>query len=133
MIEAHGELVQARTMVIRATTPIAARMSTATRPRESSALWRVGAFSHQRVPPTADYLWDNRDRCPARLCVFQYTIEGVLTYRDREGDHEVPPGHALLFTFGEASRYWLPPGPRRTTDESFDTSTYEHGGVELAA
>lgn len=91
--------------------PYRSAMSTA-RTRESPALWRVGAFSHQRVPAHADYLWDNRDRRPARLCVFQYTLEGVLKYRDREGEHEVPPGHALLFTFAEASRYWLPAGPR---------------------
>jgi hypothetical protein len=87
-------------------------MSSASRTREASILWRVGACSHQRVPAHADYLWDNRERRPARLCVFQHTIEGVLHYRDREGEHQVPPGHALLFTFGEASRYWLPPGPR---------------------
>jgi AraC-like DNA-binding protein len=87
-------------------------MSSSKRARETPALWRVGAFSHQRVPANADYQWDNRERRPARLCVFQYTIEGVLRYRDREGEHDVPPGHALLFTFGEASRYWLPAGPR---------------------
>jgi AraC-like DNA-binding protein len=80
--------------------------------RDVTALWRVGAFSHQRVPATAEYLWDNRERRPARLCVFQYTVEGVVHYRDREGEREVPPGHAVLFTFGEPSRYWLPAGPR---------------------
>lgn len=80
--------------------------------RDATALWRVGAFSHQRVPATADYLWDNRERRPARLCVFQYTVEGVVRYRDRDGEREVPPGHAMLFTFGEPSRYWLPSGPR---------------------
>lgn len=80
--------------------------------RDVTALWRVGAFSHQRVPATADYLWDNRERRPARLCVFQYTVEGVVRYRDRDGEREVPPGHAMLFTFGEPSRYWLPAGPR---------------------
>ena len=83
-----------------------------TRLRDVTALWRVGAFSHQRVPVTADYLWDNRERKPARLCVFQYTVEGVLRYRDRDGEREVPPGHAVLFSFGEPSRYWLPAGPR---------------------
>ncbi len=82
------------------------------RSRDLTALWRVGAFSHQRVAATADYLWDNRERKPARLCVFQYTVEGVLRYRDREGEREVPAGHAVLFTFGEPSRYWLPAGPR---------------------
>ena len=66
-----------------------------TSPRDVTALWRVGAFSHQRVPATADYLWDNRERKPARLCVFQYTVEGVLRYRDRDGEREVPPGHAV--------------------------------------
>lgn len=80
--------------------------------RDATALWRVGAFSHQRVPATADYLWDNRERRPARLCVFQYTVDGVLRYRDRDGERDVPPGHAVLFTFGEPSRYWLPAGPR---------------------
>lgn len=80
--------------------------------RDVTALWRVGAFSHQRVPATADYLWDNRERKPARLCVFQYTVEGVLRYRDGDGEREVPPGHAVLFTFGEPSRYWLPSGAR---------------------
>lgn len=83
-----------------------------TRTRDTTALWRTGGFSHQRVPATADYLWDNRERKPARLCVFQYTVEGVLRYRDREGEREVPPGHAVLFTFNEPSRYWLPPSPR---------------------
>jgi AraC-like DNA-binding protein len=79
---------------------------------ESTPWWRVGAFSHQRVSPSADYLWDNRERRPTRLCVFQYTVDGVVRYRDRDGEREVPPGHAMLFQFAEASRYWLPPGPR---------------------
>lgn len=83
-----------------------------TRSHSAPALWRVGAFSHQRVPATAEYLWDNRERKPARLCVFQYTVDGVLRYRDRDGERDVPPGHAVLFTFGEPSRYWLPAGPR---------------------
>lgn len=91
--------------------PIDTRMA-ASASREVTALWRVGAFSHQRVPATADYLWDNRERRPARLCVFQYTVEGVLRYRDRDGERDVPPGNAVLFTFGEPSRYWLPAGPR---------------------
>lgn len=82
------------------------------RPRDVAALWRVGAFSHQRVPATADYLWDNRERKPARQCVFQYTVDGVLRYRDGDGERDVPPGHAMLFCFGEPSRYWLPTGPR---------------------
>jgi AraC-like DNA-binding protein len=81
-------------------------------PRDATVLWRVGAFSHQRVPATADYLWDNRERKPSRQCVFQYTVDGVMRYRDRDGERDVPPGHAVLFTFGEPSRYWLPPGPR---------------------
>ena len=79
---------------------------------EVTALWRVRGFSHQRVPATADYHWDNRDRRPVRQCVFQYTVDGVLRFRDRDGEHDVPPGHAVLFTFGEPSRYWLPDGPR---------------------
>jgi AraC-like DNA-binding protein len=87
-------------------------MPESARSRQSNALWRVGAFSHQRVPANADYLWDNRERRPVRLCVFQYTVEGSMRYRDRDGERDVPPGHAVLFTFGEPSRYWLPPGPR---------------------
>lgn len=98
-------------MAIAADRPIDTAMAT-TRSRDVIALWRVGGFSHQRVPATADYLWDNRERKPARQCVFQYTVDGVLRYRDRDGEHEVPPGYAVLFTFGEPSRYWLPPGPR---------------------
>ncbi len=112
MIEACGLQVQAWTMVFARRAPIDTDMSSASRTREAPALWRVGGFSHQRVPAHADYLWDNRDRRPARVCVFQYTVEGVLRYRDGEGEREVPPGHALLFTFGEPSRYWLPAGPR---------------------
>jgi AraC-like DNA-binding protein len=87
-------------------------MPAPTRGRDTNALWRTGAFSHQRVAATADYHWDNHQRQPAGCCVFQYTVEGVLHYRDRDGEREVPAGHAVLFSFSEASDYWLPPPPR---------------------
>lgn len=77
-------------------------------------LWRVTAHGEDREPPGRHYWHENAERTPFDLIVFQLTVEGELTYRDDRGMHAVPPGHALLFAYGEDTGYGLTPDATRT-------------------
>lgn len=57
----------------------------------------------------ADYFWDNRRRTSVQDAVVQQTLAGTCFFENRDGRRLVGPGHALLFTHDEDSRYGYPP------------------------
>jgi len=76
---------------------------------EAAILWRVTGFGRERHLPGTPYWWDNRAREPVATCVIQYTVAGTMKLRDGDGLHDVPSGHAALFTYREDSAYGLTP------------------------
>ncbi|MBL7076415.1 MAG: AraC family transcriptional regulator [Kiritimatiellae bacterium] len=70
-------------------------------------LWRVTSHGQDVQPPERSYWNENTERTPADIVVFQLTMGGELTYRDKAGMHPVPKGHALLFSYGEDTGYGL--------------------------
>lgn len=66
------------------------------------------ALEEERGDP--GYFWDNATREAVDRFVIQVTLSGVGFFEDAAGRREVPVGHAMLFTHGEASRYGFPPG-----------------------
>jgi AraC-like DNA-binding protein len=76
---------------------------------ETGTLWRVvGTYRGQIVTPGSKYYLVNKDRAPAGLLGFQYTVSGVVQYRDRTGTYPVPSGHAFLHEMGDDVTYFLP-------------------------
>lgn len=75
---------------------------------EADSLWRILAFGRgERRQPRSPWWWDNRQRAPADVAVFQYVAAGGVRYRDRSVDAIVRPGSAFLFTQNESSTYGL--------------------------
>ena len=54
-----------------------------------------------------DYYWVNQHRLPRDTLVIQRTSAGAAILSDREGEHIVTPGKAMLFVYGEPSRYYI--------------------------
>lgn len=79
------------------------------------ALWQVHSFDFgQRVPAATRWTFDNRTRSPATLCVLQAVRAGALELLDAAGRHTASAGQAVLFRWGEPSRYGLPDDARET-------------------
>lgn len=79
----------------------------------ADALWRVHGYEAvQRVPPGADYRWENRRRRPRDAVVLQLTLAGELELEERGERRRAGAHEAALFAFDEASSYALPPPPR---------------------
>ncbi len=86
-------------------------------PRERAPLdylWRVTSHGEDRQAPGEPYWHENSPRTPTDIVVFQFTVGGELTYRDKTGTHPVPQGHALMFTYGENTGYGLSPDATET-------------------
>lgn len=52
-----------------------------------------------------DYHWDNRNRSPENTLVIQRTLSGEAILTERNRDHRVGSDTAMLFVYGEQSRY----------------------------
>lgn len=75
--------------------------------RPASPLWTVERFGRQLVRNGEHYWWENRNRVPHGIVVFQYTDAGAVTLRTGRQSHTVPTGHAMIFSYGEDSGYGL--------------------------
>ena len=83
-------------------------------------LWQVSSyFVGQTISPRADYWYDNHDRQPFGLIVFQLIEQGQLIWREAGKERIVGPGEAVLFTYGEPTSYGLPVGPRPVYKTTF--------------
>jgi AraC-like DNA-binding protein len=83
-------------------------------------LWQVSSyFVGQTISPRAAYWYDNRDRQPFGLIVFQIVEQGQLIWREAGREQVVGPGHAVLFSYGEPTSYGLPTGPRPVYKTTF--------------
>lgn len=58
----------------------------------------------------ASYAFDNQRRNgTADLVAIQRTLRGRAWFRDQRGTHDVPAGHAMLFSHAEPTSYGFPP------------------------
>lgn len=57
-----------------------------------------------------DYHWEGRTRGDSPHAIFQYTLEGCGRFRDRNGEHRLPPGTGFLCisTDPEIAYYYAP-------------------------
>ena len=78
-------------------------------PDESRTLAHIPDILHaeRQVEQAEAYLWDNRRRSPPGTLVVQRTLAGAGWYADRGGRLGVRAGQAMLFAYGEASRYGI--------------------------
>lgn len=53
------------------------------------------------------YCWDNRDRHPKGTLVIQQTLSGSGLLEEGGERHPVPEGTAMIFAYGEGSRYGI--------------------------
>ena len=53
--------------------------------------------------------FENQGRQPKELVILQFLRQGRAILRREGEDHEIGPGQAFLFTYGEASAYGRPP------------------------
>ncbi len=82
--------------------------------------WHVSSyFRQQTISARGHYWYDNFNRDPAGLAVFQYVESGLLTYVQNDVEHQAGPGQAVLFAYGEATSYGLKPGPRPVYKTTF--------------
>ena len=65
--------------------------------------------SHERAEPGASWWFDNRVRPTYGGVVIQVIHQGRILVRDARGTHEVGPGQAFLFGWGDDSDYGRPP------------------------
>lgn len=91
-------------------------------------LWRIFSHGRERRLHGRPYWFDNHRRDPLGNVVFQYTIAGSMTFRDRQGAHEIGPGCAVLFAFGEPSSYGL----TRAHQASYECRWFNFGGAGLS-
>jgi AraC-like DNA-binding protein len=64
----------------------------------------------EEVRTDASYRHDNATRGDPDRLVVQRTLGGAALFRDAQGEHLVPVGHAMLFTHREPTSYGFPPG-----------------------
>jgi AraC-like DNA-binding protein len=57
---------------------------------------------------STSYFWNNFHRYHLNQLVIQWTSSGFGFFRDERGRHLVAAGHAMLFTYDEASSYGYP-------------------------
>jgi AraC-like DNA-binding protein len=63
----------------------------------------------ERWPPGRRWWIGNRHRPDNGFAIFQWLEAGRAVLRDAQGDHEIGPGQAFLFVYGEDSSYGRPP------------------------
>jgi len=76
-----------------------------------SPLWQVVGVGEEHITrrQARDYWWHNADRRPPGQVVVQITLAGELLIEEHNRRHSVPPGHAVLFVFGDDSAYGCDP------------------------
>src|ERR1051325_343599 len=77
---------------------------------ELGTLWHIsGSCRGQIVTPGSKYQFHNLNRPPKGLIGVQYTVKGMVEYRDKTGIRPVPPGSAFIMICGDDTGYGLPP------------------------
>jgi AraC-like DNA-binding protein len=74
-----------------------------------NVLWALRSFGLQQVvDPKGPRWWLSNDgRKPKGVVILQYAKSGKFVYRDKQGEFEVLPEHAVLFAFDEKSEYGI--------------------------
>jgi len=75
----------------------------------------------EEVITTQDYCFDNAGRVEeeGESLVIQRTLAGEVFFEDATGRHLVPPGHAMIFTHSDPSRYGYVPESREAYRHQF--------------
>jgi AraC-like DNA-binding protein len=73
--------------------------------------WQLRSFDLKETVSSSQSWWlRNHNREPKGIALLQYTLSGMMQYRDAQGTREVGPGWAALMLSGDHSEYGFPPG-----------------------
>jgi AraC family transcriptional regulator len=81
-------------------------------PRQGLSLHSMPTGAGYEVRTGPGYDWNGRQRGKEKFVLLQYTLSGsgLLEFHGRR--HEVRPGTAMILSFPDDNRYWLPAGGR---------------------
>lgn len=101
-----------------------------------ATIWHlIGVQSDERHMPGQPWWHTNQGRRPAGVVVFQIILKGHAMLRTPDGDLDVEPGQAFLFTYDEPTVYGRPPDRPQWPwlDEPIQTAHIALGGAGLRA
>ncbi|HEY3322838.1 MAG TPA: AraC family transcriptional regulator [Planctomycetota bacterium] len=82
----------------------------------------------ERIDCRRAWWLEQRDRKPDGVVLFQYTLRGMMVYRDADGTRSVPAGCAVLLISGENTGY----GFTRQVKEPYETLWLSFSGAGMA-